>query len=67
MSHPNRSKVKDWPEFLREFRQRNDLTQKQLADLLQIAASYIENWEAGKDTPPPYLKKALQLIELARL
>jgi transcriptional regulator with XRE-family HTH domain len=62
MSHPNRSKIMNWPEFLREFRASHNLSQKKLADLLQISARNIENWEAGFNIPPPYLRKALNDI-----
>lgn len=63
MSHPNRSRIKNWPEHLRAFRKSHKISQKKLADLLEIAASKVEKWENGIDKPPPYLKKALLKIE----
>lgn len=63
MAHPNRNKVRDWPKHLREFRARHGLTQKKLADLLQVSARNVENWESGINTPPPYLRGALKDIE----
>jgi transcriptional regulator with XRE-family HTH domain len=58
-NHPNRSRVRDWPAYLRAFRAQHDLTQKQLADQLQIATRTVEDYEGGKRTPVPYLKRAL--------
>lgn len=62
-NHPNRTKVIDWPGFLREFRLRHNLTQKALADKLQISARNVENWESGFSKPPAYLKRALLNLE----
>lgn len=59
-NHPRRSMVRDWPEFLKKFRASHELTQKNLADLLQIPCRTIENWESGINVPAPYLKRALQ-------
>lgn len=58
-NHPNRNKIKNWPKFLKEFRLTRDLSQVELADLLQISVRNIENWEEGVSIPPPYLVKAL--------
>ncbi len=62
-NHPNRNKVRDWPEFLRDFRKLNKYSQKQLADLLQVSKRNVENWEEGLSVPPAYLKKALDTIK----
>lgn len=62
MSHPNRNKVHDWPEFIKRFRADHGLSQKELANKLQISLRNIENWEGGLSHPPAYLKKALQSI-----
>lgn len=59
-NHPNRNRVNDWPEYLRKFRASHHLTQKQLADKLQIPARVVELWESGISTPAPYLKRALK-------
>lgn len=58
-NHPNRSKVNDWPAFVRAFRDKNGLTQAKLADVLQISKRTVEEWESGRNTPPPYLRLAL--------
>lgn len=62
-SHPNRSKVRDWPGHLRAFRASHDLTQRELADKLMVSQRLVENWEGGVNVPPPYLKIALQELE----
>lgn len=58
-NHPNRNKVKDWPAYLIKIRTQNNLTQKELADYLQIPLSKFVCYENGLLTPEPYLKKAL--------
>ncbi len=58
-NHPRRTVVKNWPKYLKEYRSKNNLTQKQLADALQVSLRLIENWEEGINKPPAYLKKAL--------
>lgn len=62
-NHPNRSRIKDWPAHLRAFRVRHNLTQAQLADRLMVSARLVENWEADVNSPPAYLKIALQALE----
>lgn len=62
-NHPNRSRVKDWPKFLKEFRASRGMTQKQLADALQVSTRAVESWEMGINNPPQYLKKALSTIK----
>lgn len=61
-NHPNRSKIKDWPEHLKAFRASHGLTQVKLADLLQVSKRAVEEWEAGNNNPAPYLKAALKDI-----
>lgn len=61
-NHPNRNKIKNWPKYLKAYRASNNLTQKQLADKLQISLRNVENWESGISKPPAYLKKALKNI-----
>lgn len=63
MPHPNRNKVRYWPEFLASFRESHNLSQKQLADKLQISARTVQDWEYGRGQPAPYLRLALQRIE----
>lgn len=62
-NYPNRNKIRDWPNTLREFRVKNSLTQKKLAALLQTSLRNVENWEAGVNRPPAYLKKALDAVQ----
>jgi len=67
-NHPHRVRIKDWGSYIRRFRERHGLTQKQLADLLTsgqetpVRESTIQRWEYGDRTPPPYLKLALRDI-----
>lgn len=42
-------------ERVRSFRLTHGLTQKQLAEHLQTSIRNVEDWEAGKATPPTYL------------
>lgn len=62
-NHPRRNIIKNWPKFLREYRAKNMLTQKMLADHLQVSHRLVENWEAGTNKPPAYLRKALEQLE----
>lgn len=63
MSHPNRSKIRDWPAYLLAFRASHNLTQAKLADALMISKRNVENWEAGLREPPAFLKLALEQID----
>jgi transcriptional regulator with XRE-family HTH domain len=68
MNHPNRARIKDWPSYIRRFRERHGLTQPDLANLLtagqenDVFVSTIQRWEYGDRKPPPYLKLALAQI-----
>lgn len=62
INHPNRSKVNDWPRYLKEFRASHCFTQRQLANHLQTSLRNVENWEGGLTKPPAFLKKALSDI-----
>jgi transcriptional regulator with XRE-family HTH domain len=74
MNHPQRHVIKDWASYVRRFRERHGLTQKELADLLTsgqetpVRESTVQRWEYGVPIPPPYLKRALRDIarELAQ-
>ena len=59
-NHPNRSRVSDWPSYLRRFRERHNLTQEQLADKLPTSVRRIEAFEQGESVPPQFLKRALR-------
>lgn len=61
-THPNRSKVRDWPAYLRAFRAQHSLTQQALADALGLPKRTLENWEGGLRRPPDYLILALKQI-----
>ena len=62
-NHPNRSRVSDWPAYLKRFRDRHNLTQQQLADKLPTSLRRIEAFEQGESVPPQYLKRALRDLE----
>ena len=63
-NHPNRSKVSDWPDYVKKFRERHTLSQFQLASKLRVDETTVQRWEAGERNPAPYLKRALR--DLAR-
>lgn len=63
-NHPRRSIVKNWPKYLKAFRVKHKLTQRQLADKLQISCRVVENWEGGQNTPAAILKLALKYLEI---
>lgn len=44
---------------IKEARISANLTQKQMSDLFEIPLRTIENWEAGKRTPPSYVEKLI--------
>ena len=68
MNHPHRARIKDWPSYVRRFRERHGLSQEKLAELLtagqdnEVYASTVQRWEYGHRKPPPYLKLALAHI-----
>ena len=63
-NHPNRSKIRNWPEYVKRFRERHGLSQVQLAGKLPVDETTVQRWEAGERNPAPYLKRALR--DLAR-
>ncbi len=63
-NHPHRGNVKDWPAYVRTFRERHALSQVQLAGKLKVDETTVQRWEAGERMPAPYLKRALR--DLAR-
>lgn len=44
---------------IKEARKAAKLTQKQMSDLFEIPQRTIEDWDAGKRTPPPYVEKLI--------
>lgn len=65
VNHSNRNKLSPdkWPEYLRRFREKHDLSQVDLADYLMISRRVVENWEMKINEPPAYLKYALFEVE----
>ena len=53
-------------ERLKEARKASKLTQQGLAYLLEIPRRTIQDWEAGKMVPPPYVQR-LVLKEIKSL
>lgn len=51
---------------LKELRVRRNLTQAALAEKYEIPLRTIQDWEAEKRTPPPYVQKLL-MNELKRM
>lgn len=51
-----------WKCYLKKYRADNNLTQEQLAALLDISIRNIENWEGDVTKPPAYLVLALERI-----
>lgn len=48
---------------IREARQRLNLTQVAFAEALGVSLRGVEEWEAGRSTPPAYLRLALVALE----
>lgn len=52
---------------IKNARKKAGITQKQMSEILKIPRRTIEDWEAGKRTPPVYVKalviEKLKLIE----
>lgn len=58
-----------WPKALREYRKLHNLSQAKLAALLSLpnqplSLRTVEEWESGRNTPPPYLKHALGWLKM---
>ncbi|MGI8839713.1 MAG: helix-turn-helix domain-containing protein [Caulobacteraceae bacterium] len=51
------------PEELRAFRARRNLSQRAMGEVLGVAKRTVEDWESGRNRPPPYLALALDLID----
>lgn len=56
----------EFKDTFKEARLAAGLTQQAMADLFEMPKRTIENWEAGKRTPPPYVQR-LVLAELKRI
>ncbi len=48
---------------LKDYRERIELTQEQLAEALQVASNTVSRWERDDRAIPPYLPLALETIE----
>lgn len=44
---------------IKEARKAAHLTQQQMSDLFEIPKRTIEEWEASRRTPPPYVEKLI--------
>ncbi len=51
------------PEYLKEWRSKNGLSQSGLAKKLNVATMTVSRWETGLRSIPPFLSLALQAIE----
>ena len=51
------------PEYLKEWRKKNGLSQSGLAKKLNVATMTVSRWETGLRSIPPFLSLALQAIE----
>lgn len=49
---------------LKAWRERHNLTQDQLAELLSVAKNTVSRWERGERAIPEYLALALEALEL---
>ena len=60
----NTKAIKDWAAYLRLYRKRYTLTQRELGKLLGVSRRSIENWEGGINQPPAFLKLALAYLTI---
>jgi DNA-binding transcriptional regulator YiaG len=51
------------PEQLKQFREKYNLSQEQLADKLKVARNTVSRWEIGKIEIPEIVDLALQTVE----
>jgi transcriptional regulator with XRE-family HTH domain len=51
-------------EELRDWREAQDLTQGELAELLSVDITTISRWERNQRAIPPYLALALKYLEI---
>lgn len=51
------------PDDLRAWRERFDLSQAKVAELLPCQLRTWQRWEAGENDPPAYLLRALRDLE----
>lgn len=49
----------NYAEKIREYRERKFITQKQLADILDVSLISVVRWENGKNQPTMAIKKKL--------
>ena len=50
------------PEMIRALREHMDLTQRELADLLEVRQQTISEWETGLHTPHRSTQKTLSMV-----
>jgi len=51
------------PEYLKQLRQREGVSQAVLATYLRVATATVSQWERGERTPDGPVRKLLELIE----
>ena len=54
------------PEGLKAYRQKHNMTQGDLANLLTVSLRTIENWEQGERTIPLHVPNTLRLVAKLR-
>ena len=45
--------------IIKEARERAGLSRAEMSRLFEIPIRTLENWDAGKNTPPPYVEKLI--------
>ena len=55
-------KLSYWPSLLLEIRSHLNISQKDLADLLDLAEELVIQWEVGTTVPPSQIQKAIEKI-----
>lgn len=51
------------PERIKQLRERLNMSQDEMANLLDVSVGTIHRWEQGKTTPRPRRRKQLKLLE----
>lgn len=63
MSRRRRRATYTWkPEMIRALREHMDLTQRELADMLEVRQQTISEWETGLHTPHRSTQKTLSMV-----
>lgn len=63
-NHPNRNWRKRWPDeaaaYVRAWRAVRGFTQEEAGVFLGVSVRAVQEWEAGRNIPPEYLRLALK-------